>query len=65
MVAYFKLIIPGWLLGIISLVIFFQSAGQDGLGGRVGGIATIMLAYIAFTPVLRGELPPSPQITNL
>ena len=50
---FLQIMIPGWLLGFISLTIFFQSSGQGGLGDRITGIATIMLAYIATMPVLR------------
>ena len=64
-VTFFKIIVPNWLLGFISLVIFFQEGGKAGLGSRIPGIATIMLAYIATMPLLREEIPPAPQLTLL
>ena len=44
LVSIFSLMVPGYLLGLISLVIFFQPSGVDNLGDRVGAIATIFLA---------------------
>ena len=52
LVSLFELMVPGYILGLISLVIFFQSTGQDGLGDKVAAIATVMLAYIAFQPIM-------------
>ena len=51
--AFFKIIMPNWHLGFISLIIFFQDTGKEGLGTRIPGIATLMLAYIATMPLLR------------
>jgi len=42
-----NLFVPLWILGFINLLVFFQ---DEDLGARVGSIATLMLAYIAFLP---------------
>jgi uncharacterized membrane protein YqjE len=42
--------IPLWILGLINLVIFFQSPE---LSGRLAAIATISLAFIALIPTIR------------
>ena len=55
--------IPGYILGLISLVIYFQVGGQDGLADRVAAIATIILAYIAFIPVVRSQIPAVPKLS--
>ena len=52
--------IPLWLLGVLTLGIFFQ---EPDLGARIASLATIMMAYVAFLPSIRAELPPSPNVT--
>ena len=52
--------LPLWLLGLISLGIFFQ---ERTLADRIASIATVMIAHVAFMPVIRGQLPPSPKLT--
>ena len=52
--------LPLWLLGIMNLGIFFQ---DNGFADRLATIATVMLAYMAFMPVVRSQLPPNPSIT--
>ena len=59
----FNIIVPGYILGILSLMIFFIPDGVDGLSDRLGAIATIMLAFIATIPVLRAEIPKTPKMT--
>jgi hypothetical protein len=53
------LFVPLWLISLINLGIFFQSSK---LGDRMASIITLMLALIAFFPVIREELPPSKKI---
>ena len=52
--------IPFWLLGLISLFIFFTPTNFD---VRVYNVGMVMLAYIAFLPVIRSQLPENPRIT--
>lgn len=58
-ISLLTIFLPLWLLGLISLGIFFQS---NELADRIASIATVMIAHIAFMPVIRGQLPPSPRI---
>ena len=44
LVSIFQLMIPGYVLGLISLNVFFQVSGIEGIGDRLAAIATIMLA---------------------
>jgi hypothetical protein len=55
--------VPGYILGLISLAIYFMPTGADGLGDRLGAIATIFLAYIALIPVVRQNISQSPKLT--
>ena len=52
--------LPIWILGWVSLAIFFQDFE---LSNRISSIATIMVAYTQFLSIVRGELPPTPKIT--
>jgi hypothetical protein len=58
-VSFIILFVPMWLISIINLGIFFQSSS---LGDRMASIITLMLALVAFFPVIREELPPSKKI---
>ena len=60
LVSLATIFIPMWLVGWIGLAVFFQS---NELADRLATIATVMLTYLAFMPVVRGELPPKPTIT--
>ena len=44
------LFLPTWILALLALVIYFTELD---LGSRIEMIAVVMLAYIAFTPVIR------------
>lgn len=59
-VSLLTIFFPIWLLGVASLVIFFQDFA---LADRVASIATILLAFIAFMPVIREQIPPNPKLT--
>jgi len=47
--------VPLLLLVIINLTIYFQSTD---LGSRTVSIGTLVIAYVAFIPVIRGQIPP-------
>jgi hypothetical protein len=51
--------LPLWLLAVLNLGIFFQ---PEGLSDRIAAIASLALAFIAFIPTIRGQIPPSPNI---
>ena len=42
--------LPIWILGWVSLAIFFQDFG---LGDRIASIATVMIAYTQFFVIIR------------
>jgi hypothetical protein len=46
---------PLWLLAILNLAIYFQGAE---LGTRTASIGTLIIAYVALVPVIRGQIPP-------
>jgi hypothetical protein len=48
-----------WILGFITLCVFFQSAD---IGSRIGTIATLTLAYIAFLPTINSTIPATPYV---
>ena len=50
---------PLWLLGILNLGIFFQSVG---LADRIGSLSGLLIAFVALIPVIRSELPQSPDV---
>jgi uncharacterized membrane protein len=54
--------LPILLLCVVNLGIFNQSRK---LAGRISNIATIMLAFIAFFPIVREQIPPNPSITKM
>lgn len=51
---------PTLLLSLINLVIFSQGSL---LAPRIQNLAALILAFIAIFPVIRGQIPPSPNIT--
>ena len=59
-VSLVTIFMPMWLVGWIGLAVFFQSSE---FADRLATIATVMLAYLAFMPVVRDQLPPNPSIT--
>ena len=59
-VALLTIFIPLLLLGVINLGIFYQSNSLD---SRIASIATLMIAFMALLPTIRGQLPLSPNIT--
>ena len=59
-VSLLTICLPIWILGWVSLAVFFQDWG---LADRIASIATLMVAYTAFMGVIRQELPPSSSIT--
>ena len=60
LVSLLTIFLPLWFLGVISLGIYFQ---DNTLAERVASIATVMIAYVALLPVVRGQLPPHPRVT--
>lgn len=54
-----NIFIPLWVLGFINLLIFFQDMD---LGGRLGIISTLTLAFIAFVPTINEKIPQTPYI---
>lgn len=60
MVGIVTIFVPLWMLGIINLGIFYQDTG---LADRINSLAGLMLAFVALIPVIRDQLPPSPDIT--
>ena len=52
--------LPIWILGWVSLAIFFQDFA---LADRIASIATVMVAYTSYLTVVRQEIPPTPNIT--
>ena len=58
--AFFILFIPVWILGGMSLLLFFT---KPVLIDRIGSISTLMLTYVAFMPTIRSALPPTPKVT--
>lgn len=54
-----SIFLPLWLLAIINLAIFYQDYA---LGSRIAAIASLMVAYVAFIPVIRKKIPPSRKI---
>ena len=52
--------LPIWILGWVSLAIFFQDFG---LGDRIASIATVMIAYTQFFVIIRQQLPKTHKIT--
>lgn len=50
---------PLYVLGFINLLIFFQDIS---LAGRIGAIATLTLAFIAFIPTINDQIPQTPNI---
>lgn len=59
-VALATIFIPLWLLGLINLFVFFQTSTLD---NRLATIATLMIAFVALIPTIRGSLPMTPTIT--
>ena len=57
------LLLPTYLLGLISLVVFFTPGGKDAFADRIGIIATLALAYIAFIQVIKDKIPAVPTVT--
>ena len=51
--------LPLWLLAVLNLGVFFQ---DDNLADRIASIASLALAFIAFIPTIREQIPPSPSI---
>ena len=45
------LAIPIWILGLVSLAIYAQDFE---LAEKVASVATMMVAYVAYFPVVRG-----------
>ena len=60
MVPLVTIFLPIWLVGWVSLAIFFQETGFE---GRIANLAAVMLAYVAFMPVVRDQLPQNPKLT--
>jgi hypothetical protein len=54
-----QIFIPLWILGFITLLIFFQDTA---LSGRIASIATLTLAFIAFIPTINSQIPQTPYI---
>lgn len=54
-----SIFVPLWVLGFINLLIFFQDIT---LAGRIGAIATLTLAFIAFIPTINDQIPTTPNI---
>lgn len=55
-----SIFLPTILLALFNLAIFFQ---EQSLGGRIGAVATLLVAYAAFLPTVRERIPPSPRVT--
>lgn len=51
---------PLWLLSVLTLGIFFQDIG---LANRIGSLTGLQIAFVALIPVIRSQLPQSPQVT--
>jgi hypothetical protein len=47
---------PLIMLGLINLAIFFQGPA---LANRIASLSTLLLAIVAFVPVIRKQIPPS------
>ena len=54
-----QIFIPLWILGFITLLIFFQDTT---LSGRIASIATLTLAFIAFIPTINSQIPQTPYV---
>lgn len=52
--------LPIILLGLFTLTVFFQ---PPELAGRIASLATLLVAYTAFFPTVREQIPPFPIIT--
>jgi hypothetical protein len=50
--------LPLWLLAVLNLGIFFQGTA---LSERIVAVASLALAFIAFIPTIRDQIPPSPN----
>lgn len=59
-VATWTLLIPLIVLGFFNTGIFLQG---EYLPERFGNWITLMIAFVAFIPVIRDRLPPNPTIT--
>jgi hypothetical protein len=57
-----NIFLPLWVLGFINLLIFFQDIA---LSGRIGAIATLTLAFIAFIPTINDQIPQTPYIKGV
>lgn len=51
--------IPLWVTGFINLVVFFQ---DNRLADRMGVIATVSLAFIAFLPTINEKIPQTSMV---
>lgn len=52
--------LPIILLSIFTIFIFFQ---DKELGGRIDPLCTLLVAYAAFLPSVRQQIPPNPKLT--
>ncbi len=59
MVPMFALFFPIVMLGFLNLAVFFQNQRT---GKRILNVATILVSYIAFLPMIRANLPPASNI---
>jgi hypothetical protein len=59
-VAAWTLIVPLIVLGFFNVGIFIQGGS---LPDKFGNWITLMIAFVAFIPVIRDRLPPNPIVT--
>lgn len=52
--------LPLFLLAVLNLGIFYQ---DNDLHKRIVSIGAILVSFVAFIPVIREQIPPTPKIT--
>jgi hypothetical protein len=63
-----RIFVPIIILSAISMTIFVQENAKDAngfteLSKRIASGCSLMIAYVALIPLIRGDLPPSPSVT--
>lgn len=63
-----RIFVPITILSAISMTIFAQENAVDGggfteLAKRIASGCSLMIAYVALIPMIRGNLPPTPSVT--
>ncbi len=63
-----RIFVPIIILSAISMTIFAQENAKDSngfteLAKRIASGCSLMIAYVALIPMIRGNLPPTPSVT--